>query len=197
MVANNAESTKQDEWSEWGNGLVPGLLKQAEENFGARLQGWDFQGVTFQKNGPHIFFPLSSNGNVIKIALDPDTVGYPDRFLYQLSHEVIHLLAPNESPPTIMLEEGVAVYFSLHFPQFRSADYKNVNISRFDAPDGPVNYRDAYKLYLKLIDHDPDAVKKLRAGVPEFYNMKPDYLVNTLGINHCFADALCERRQMR
>jgi hypothetical protein len=62
----------------------------------------------------------------------------PDQALHQLAHEVIHLLAPHRSPPAVMLEEGLAVHFSVYAPTFISPTYRRdaLSVSR---PSGEWN----------------------------------------------------------
>src|SRR5687768_7876201 len=96
------------------------LLERAEELYGERDTAFDFLGVNVDPDGPQISFIMQITGTWIGI--DPTCLRLPDKARYQIAHEVVHLLAPNRHPPTIMLEEGLAVHFSIFEPDFERAD---------------------------------------------------------------------------
>ena len=99
------------------------LLAEAERLYGPRDATYRFAGVRFDPKGPHLRF--SPTWDEIWIELSPSTMTYPDQALHQLAHEVIHLLAPDRSPPAVMLEEGLAVHFSVYAPTFISPTYRH------------------------------------------------------------------------
>lgn len=174
------------------------MLALAETLYGARDTSWNFTGVILQDDGPHIWFPNDCDTqNEIQIALSPSAVNKYDLALYQLSHEVVHLLAPNREPPTILLEEGVAVYFSVHHQEFKGDIFKQDLIDRLTSGGAPENYKYAYKIFKELNEINPDAIVLLRSKEPAFCKMTPDFIVATLGINRELAECLCERRTMR
>jgi hypothetical protein len=169
------------------------LLTKAQELFLKRDESDPFLGVRLDPEGPHLRFEPSGPG--VWIELSPSTVQYPNQALHQIAHEVIHLLAPCREPPTVMLEEGLAVWFSIYGPEFPSADYRQLAIDDLYRIDGPVNYRDALELYKKA---DPDAIVKLRTREPRLHLLNPNLIQEVLpGTDPSLASRWCERRAMR
>ena len=96
----------------WLENQVEPLCHEAEEHFGPRDEGWIFKGISFVEDGPRIYFP-PGNTAFVQIQLSLQARTDRERGFYQLAHEVVHFLVPNRATPTIMLEEGAAVWFSL------------------------------------------------------------------------------------
>jgi hypothetical protein len=173
------------------------LLLKAEQLFLEREATEPFLGVRVDPKGPHLRFEPEGRPGVW-VELSPSTLQYPDQALHQIAHEVIHLLAPTRCPPTIMLEEGLAVWFSLHGPAFSDARYKLEAITHIYAVGGPINYRDALDLYNELLAVDQNAVVALRGREPRLWSLKPSLIQETLRpIDPNLATRLCERREMR
>lgn len=177
---------------------APALLRAAEEAFGTREAGWDFAGVLHRDDGPIIYFPpLSSNAVQIALAESCRSPKYfPDQFLYQLAHEVVHLLEPNRDPPTTMLEEGAAVWFSINGPTFWSDGHKADCVARVERCDG--NYGVAYRAYCELIAAYPQAVKTIRQSGIRMREIDPDLMARMFpNVSRETREVLCEKRQMR
>src|SRR4051812_43529612 len=98
------------------------LLTKAQQLFLKREEDDPLLGVRTDPGGPHLRFEPTGPG--VWIELSPSAPDYRDQALHQIAHEVIHLLAPIRNPPAIMLEEGLAVWFSLHGPDFVNSGYK-------------------------------------------------------------------------
>lgn len=87
------------------------LLTHAEEMLGERDKSWTILGVDVgTDDDPHIFYPAFGQKRVY-INLGKE-VATPIQAMYQLAHEVIHLLNPSGGSTASVLEEGVATWFS-------------------------------------------------------------------------------------
>ncbi|MGV6809976.1 MAG: hypothetical protein ACWA5U_08880 [bacterium] len=133
-------------------------LKLAEEKYGKRDPKWTILGIEFAKREqPAIWYPFSQEDkHYIIIQLTPDTLDNHKQALFQLAHETIHLLSPvGGGHPTNVLEEGLAVYFSLFFVQQEGIDIKTDYISG-------ANYRQAYELVKALYGAYPQTDNIIR-----------------------------------
>jgi len=94
------------------------LLYWAEELYGGRDTSWNLAPQPmFGNRNPHIFYPDPASLKLVMIKLGQGAREKWTKALFQLAHEVIHLLNPNrpdpgECPVTNYLEEGVACAFS-------------------------------------------------------------------------------------
>jgi hypothetical protein len=166
------------------------LLAEAERLYGPRDATYRFAGVRFDPEGPHLRF--SPTWDEVWIELSHSTMTYPDQALHQLAHEVIHLLAPNRSPPTVMLEEGLAVHFSVYAPTFISPTYRR------DALKHLITTLEALCVYNELVAIEPNAIVVLRQKEPKFHAMDPSFIMSMIPqVREELAERLCERRQMR
>lgn len=68
------------------------LLRDAQEKFGARNLEYTPIGIEFHGDYPQTWFPENC-GNV-SILLSEKSRSQPRRALFQLAHEVIHILSP-------------------------------------------------------------------------------------------------------
>lgn len=172
------------------------LLAEAERLYGPRDATYRFAGVRFDPKGPHLRF--SPTWDEIWIELSPSTMIYPDQALHQLAHEVIHLLAPNRSPPTVMLEEGLAVHFSVYAPTFISPTYRCDALKHLITTPEARNYLDALCVFNELVAIEPNAIVILRQKEPKFHAMDPSFIISVIPqVREELAERLCERRQMR
>jgi hypothetical protein len=134
----------------------------------------------------------------IWIELSPSTMTYPDQALHQLAHEVIHLLAPDRSPPAVMLEEGLAVHFSVYAPSFISPTYRRNVLEYLVTSPEARNYLDALCVYNELVAIEPNAIVVLRQKEPKFHAMDPSFIMCMIPrVRQELAARLCERRQTR
>jgi hypothetical protein len=172
------------------------LLAEAERLYGPRDATYRFAGVRFDPEGPRLRF--SATWDEIWIELSPSTMIYQDQALHQLAHEVIHLLAPNRSPSTVMLEEGLAVHFSVYAPTFISPTYRRDALKYFITTPEARNYLDALCVYNELVAIEPNAIVVLRQKEPKFHAMDPSFIMSMIPqVREELAERLCERRQMR
>jgi hypothetical protein len=172
------------------------LLAKAQRLFLGRDESDPFLGVRFDPEGPHLRFEPYGPG--VWIELSPSTAFHPNQALHQIAHEVIHLLAPNRCPPTIMLEEGLAVWFSIFGPDFPDPGYKLLAMEHLYAENGPTNYRDALDLYNELLAVNLNAIVEFRTCYPNLASLTPKLICEVIpAIDAGLASRLCERRKMR
>ena len=91
------------------------ILHNAEQRYGKRDASWTLLGVEFSNlNQPEIWYPFISDGRKhIIIQLTQKASTDEKEALFQLSHEVIHLLSPAGTEGSSVFEEGLAAYFSI------------------------------------------------------------------------------------
>lgn len=108
------------------------LLSLAEDLYGQRATPkWTFVGVEINDQPPHLAYYPEHGG--VTISLSTKVLNNVDQCIFQLAHEVGHLLYPTADrrtsmvPPTITINEGVSTHFSLIALQmFRGEDaYRN------------------------------------------------------------------------
>jgi hypothetical protein len=173
------------------------LLAEAERLYGPRDATYRFAGVRLDPKGPRLWFS-SPTSDEIWIELSPSTMSYPDQALHQLAHEVIHLVAPDRSPPAVMLEEGLAVHFSVYAPTFISPTYRRDALKYLITTPSARNYLDALCVYNELVAIEPNAIVVLRQKEPKFHAMDPSFIMSMIPqVREELAERLCERRQMR
>ncbi len=132
------------------------------------------------------------------IGISPGVDADECRLPFQLAHEVVHLLSPHRGQyDAMMIEEGAAVWFSIYGPEFPIADYKGRALDYIRTHADTQNYRCALDLHTNLDAVYPDSIRALRAARPRFYEMTPEFIVETVGASKELADQLCERVTMR
>lgn len=177
----------------WLNEKAHELLAVAEATYGARDLSYSFLGVSFDDDGPNIRFTVGCDGLWTELNTGVLQDGREDQALYQIAHEVIHVLAPNQKTPTLMIEEALATWFSIHAPIFNWHGYRRAAIDHLTG-----NYRDAYVLFQELISRAPDAIVQLRAVRRNFFDMDEQFFLQMLPtVDASLASKLAERRVMR
>ena len=160
------------------------LLEEAERRFGPRDLQWTPVGIEFGGGNPGVWYPGGWDRKHISIRLSRHAADRPERAIFQLTHEVIHLLSPGPREEALAIEEGLATLFSLEV----SCRFK-VNLVY-----GEAAYNHAAAATKKLLDIDPDAVKRLRAKRPSFSEFTPDFVrENIPEVSEQLACDLCER----
>ena len=169
------------------------LLDWAEELFGKRDMTWNLCPSMFGERNPHIFPPDPEPLRLVMIKLGRGAHEKWTIALYQMAHEVIHLLNPlhPKQGKASYLEEGVACCFS-SYVQRRSSKQG----SDFLRDNLPV-YQYAQKLVKRLPCGDIAAAKRIRKEMPpgtSFSSVTAKDLLrifSTLNIEH--AEALTSR----
>jgi hypothetical protein len=105
---------------------------------------------------PHTWFPDNSNRVAIRLTLG--AMDDHDRTLWQLAHEVVHILDPAGAGNN--LKEGLATHFAINAPYYRDPRRPAAFRANVERPDN------AYSAPLKdvetLLAIDPDVIRKLR-----------------------------------
>jgi hypothetical protein len=126
------------------------LLAKAESQFGPRDRSFTILGVEFRAGVPQLWFPGNCGHVIVQLGLP--AMQEPNRAMFQLSHECVHLLDP-AGGATNNLEEGVATYFGLEFMQSELGVNYSTGDPRYDA---------ACTLVRTMLSVRGDAVKELR-----------------------------------
>jgi tetratricopeptide (TPR) repeat protein len=156
--------------------LLEQYLAEAEVIFGPKIT-YIMGEIKYHNDGPMVY----PSDEILMTQFEP---GY-DVYLksqalldlkdgiFQLSHEVVHLLSPvpQDESPCNYLEEGMAVHFSKAITERDTGDVTYGDQSLALRP----NYQQAYSLYQQLIALDPDAVKKLREKEAIIGDIKPEH----------------------
>jgi hypothetical protein len=155
------------------NVLQPEIFREVQELFGEKTGDYEFNGIEYAEGGPFMSVPEACLMAVpreykININLDLSARENYTRGLFQLSHEVVHLLSPSDEPITNNLEEGAAVYFSKLYTERETGD-----LTIFETPTRKTGYRYAYCLVCQLLAIDRDAIKNLRKQQPDFREISP------------------------
>jgi hypothetical protein len=147
--------------------MVDPFLCRAEEMFGEKIS-YEFEGVDFKNHRPCM---IQSKGALMegRVAFEIILCGKAttDRTdaIFQLSHEVVHLISPVEiedGTEANFLEEGMATYFSKIITAEETGEEEYAGTAIAKGPD----YQKAMELYEELRAYDEQAVKKLRKFHP-------------------------------
>lgn len=134
-------------------------LLEAEKTYGKRSSRYEYAGVELTElSNPQIWFPLNK---FVVIQLTPKVLTDQKRAIFQISHEVIHVLSTNGKASTNNLEEGLATYNSKFITDRDTGD---VNYALDSINDS--NYREPYLHVKELLRLQPDALIELRKIQP-------------------------------
>ena len=140
--------------------LQEDLLLWAEDLFGERDKNWHILPPMFESGHPHTFYVDHDTINLIKVKIGGRARDKWTFALYQMAHEVIHLLNPRRGCNANNLEEGVASAFS-YYVQRRCGIVK----PRFVEHNHPA-YKYVHKLMSRLPCGDIAAAKRIRREMP-------------------------------
>jgi hypothetical protein len=126
------------------------MLHQAEVEYGQRDRSYTLLGVEFRDGVPQVWFPENRKDVVVQLGLG--AMQDPVIALFQLAHEVIHLLDPRPGAANY-LEEGVAADFQQRFIR---------SVVGHELPSGDPNYDRARALLHQFTTLAPNAVRSLR-----------------------------------
>lgn len=135
-------------------------LIEAELMFGPRTSEYEYVGVELNESGPpRVWYP---HNKYIIIQVTPSTANNTTQAIFQIAHEVIHVLSPNGRATTNNLEEGLASYFSKMVTERDTGDtsyaLNSLQLSKYLKP---------LELVENLLAIDPDSIKKLRVIQPK------------------------------
>lgn len=130
-------------------------LLEAESLYGARTNDYEYVGLELNEKGPpSVWYPWTK---YIAIQVSQVCANDTKEAIFQIAHEVVHVLSPNGQKATNNLEEGLATYFSKLVTDRDSGDNSFAINSILTT-----KYFKPYQLVDKLMTFDPDAIKRLR-----------------------------------
>lgn len=150
-------------------------LAEAEQMFGPKTE-YEYSGLSYHNYAPRTVLcdsTMLAGYHIFKIQLHCKAINDRKDGIFQLSHEVVHLISPveqDEGNEVNYLEEGMATYFSKIITERETGDYEYCETEMAKQP----KYLKAYQLYKSLIEIDKDAVKRLREISPIIANIKPE-----------------------
>jgi hypothetical protein len=168
------------------------ILHNAEKRYGKRDQSWTLLGVEFTNlEQPEIWYPfISDNRKHLIIQLTKSASKNEKEALFQLSHEVIHLLSPAGNNHSSVFEEGLATYFSI----------ENMRALNYDIDESYISekkYKKAYKLIENLYKNFPDTeerIKILRTQVKKTTDITPEQFSRAFtGLSKTYANLLAKK----
>jgi len=168
------------------------ILHNAEKRYGERDKSWTILGIEFSNlNQPEIWYPALSEGRKhVIVQLTKKASQDKKSALYQLSHEVIHLLSPAGKDGSTVFEEGLAVYFAITNLQAMNYDISERYISG-------KKYKQAYKLIdnlYKNFDNTEERIKKLRKQTKRTRDITPRQFSTAFGgLNKKYAKLLATK----
>ncbi len=168
------------------------LLEWAEDLFGVRDKCWNLKPQPiFGNRNPHIFFPDPKESKQVQIKLGRSARKKWNFVLFQMAHEVIHLLNPRKGCKVNNLEEGVACAFSA-FVQ-RKCGITGVDF----VYDNLCAYKYALRLVRRLPSSDIAAAKLIRREMPSgtpFWSITTEDLLRIFpNLDHKHANALTSK----
>jgi hypothetical protein len=147
------------------------FLREAEALAGPRDLSWTPIGIEFFGDVPESWYP--GNCHNVAIRLSVDTALHPNRALFQLAHEVVHLLSPSgKRNQALNLEEGFAAIFSREM----LAKY-NIGYCPGAVED---RYRAAHEDVRLLLTLDAHAIKKVRQIEPRLWKITPEIVTQAV-----------------
>ncbi len=155
-------------------------LAEAEKLFGPKTD-YGYVGMGYHKFAPRTLLyskDTITGRNFFQIELYRKALDDRKDGIFQLSHEVVHLISPVEQVDgneVNYLEEGMATYLSKIITERETKDYEFCATMFSKSP----RYLKAYMLYLSLVEVDKNAVKKLRKITPVLAQIKPEDFVKS------------------
>jgi hypothetical protein len=150
---------------------------EAEELYGHRDLHWTPIGVEFFAcSVPQIWFP--GNRNHVAIRLTLFALNDLNEALWQLAHEIVHILGPVERGQANNLEEGVATHFALNITHY--TDRSRVAIFRQMVQQASSRYRSALQDCEALLQIDSNIIKKLRKQQPYLSRITAKQILDVL-----------------
>jgi hypothetical protein len=161
------------------------FLRRAEQVAGPREPSWSILGIEFfgeERAGavPHIWYP--GDCGHVAIRLTRDAASEPAKALFQLAHEVCHLISPSGGKHAPNLEEGFATLLGHEL----ALEHAN-----FQCPVDP-NYKEAYAAVVALLAHSPSAIRAIRRIEPRLWLVTPEVVEQAVpGFDRHLAEFLC------
>jgi hypothetical protein len=157
-------------------------LREAEHRYGQRDLEWTILGIEFYGKTPHVWYP--DNEKLISIILTEAAALDPNEALFQLAHEVVHLLTPVRATPTNVFEEGLATLFA-HEMSARDQLGKS---------SGQASYLAAEKTLKEFLAAYPNGIQQVRQTKKPFFDLTDgDILGACPNVSSALAKTLTEK----
>jgi hypothetical protein len=143
---------------------VLSLLSESQSLFGPMTNSMPLLGVRFHETGPCIRFAKDNQSYWIFLSPDKNEK-YGKWTEFELSHEIIHCLMPGSRDDTILLEEGLACWFSV----------RKTPSGAFEIPSVPL-YKEGYDIVRSIMRWNSSLIKKGRIERPNLSDWTPDFL---------------------
>jgi hypothetical protein len=150
-------------------------LNEAIELFGPKTE-YQYIGLFYHNFSPRVVmhdYDFLTDQYFYKIELCGKAINDRTDGIFQLSHEVVHLLSPIEQVDgneVNYLEEGMATYFSKLITERDTGNYDFCHAAIANRP----NYLRAFELYKSLAAIDEYAVRKIRVINPVIAAIEPE-----------------------
>ena len=132
--------------------LYEEMLCEAENLFGHRGTKYEFLGIEHHDKGPSIWFP--DENRIEKFIIQLNFNIHDNSLCYQLAQETLHSLAPQRIEDANNFEEGMSIYFALHY--LKKVMKLNWN------PNMKSNYKEAYLRVKSLINNNSKSIIRLK-----------------------------------
>jgi len=143
------------------------IFQDALDLLGNPLKDWEFIGVEFNDNTPHLrYYPDEGK---VAISLSMRAKEDNQQYCFQLTHELCHLFYPKIEFPsliehaTLVINEGISTYFSI---KTTGVLFNIEEHLRNDLRQNSIEYHRALELVEQLLALDVDAIRKLRNVQP-------------------------------
>jgi len=160
--------------------LLSTMLNDAEQLFGPRDMSYTPVGIEYHGDRPKIWYPGTNKH--ISIILTDNAREDTAQAIFQLAHEVVHILSPTNGSNAPVIEEGLSALF-----QERANQIYNLNLRLVSQP-----YIQATQFANGLLKGQPNIIKTLRKIEPTFSKWTPRFLVAEGNISLKLAEQLCE-----
>jgi hypothetical protein len=160
------------------------LLKEAEHRFGPRSRKIRIKVEPRSDQVPETILNATNDGATVyyaRVAKDD-----PLRLRFQLAHEAIHCLSGAFRRDALVLEEGLAVYFTLNLTN------KNSSYDQRATDALPPLFNNALALFNRLNPTD-EKIKALRTHYPCLDAVQPEILQSVFGATNGLVNELCDR----
>jgi len=145
--------------------LLSKFLVEAERRYGPRDPSYTPLGIEFCRDGPMVWYP--GDRRHISIMLSESASTDPARAIFQLAHEVVHLLSPTGVRNAPIFEEGLATLFADEMAAAEGSWLRNEDI----------HYNNAAVKVRQFIEQNPDGVRSIRMEEPSFTKFTPDLIL--------------------
>lgn len=142
------------------------FLHVLQERYGPRDMSFTPLGIEFGAHRPNVWYP--GGRRYIAVMLSADAAHQPERALWQLAHEAVHLLAPTGGNHALWIEEGLASLFADEVSAEQGLGFRQTDTA----------YMEAATLVQRWLSLVPDAVKRTRQADPCFATWTPETIIS-------------------